>query len=550
MKIRPLFALSLALLLARSLFAAGPHLVLVGDSTVTDNAGWGLGFAQFLADGVRCTNTAKGGRSSLSFIKEGSWDKALALRGDYYLIQFGHNDEPGKPGRSTSPEEYKTYLERYVDDARKQGATPVLITSLVRRQFRDPSNPHRIESSLASRAEIVRTVAREKQVPLLELHDRSKELCEKLGKEGCLAFSPRKENGDFDGTHLNAEGYVLFGRIVAEELRRAVPALAPFLRNEPRNPKPLPAESRFDAVVAFDGSGSHTTVQAAVNAAPEGATREYRILIKAGVYREHVLVPESKPHLRLQGEEGETQNTVITMATNVKTVGPDGKPLSTEESATFVIRAADFAAENITFENTTTREQRVQALALWVSGDRASFRRCRFLGWQDTLRADAPAGKVARQYFAGCDIQGHVDFIYGSGTSVFDRCNIRCLADGYITAASTEKDTPVGYVFLDCKITAAPEVRKGSYLGRPWRPYASVAFIRCELPAQIRPEGWHNWGKKDNESTARYSEFASSGPGARPDARVGWARTLSSEQARHYTVGELLAGSDGWKPTY
>ena len=218
------------------------RIVLVGDSTVTDNAGWGLGFRQFLAESIWLTNTARGGRSSMSFIVEGSWEKALALKGDYYLIQFGHNDEPGKPGRSTTEEEYRRYMERYVDETRAAGATPVLVTSLVRRQFKTKDNPHLITSSLTNRAEIVRAIAREKHVPLVELHDRSKELCEKLGKDGCLVFSPPKENGQFDGTHLNAEGYVMFGRLVADELRVAVPALAPYLLSEPLNPRPVAAE--------------------------------------------------------------------------------------------------------------------------------------------------------------------------------------------------------------------------------------------------------------------------------------------------------------------
>src|SRR5690242_7030277 len=76
-------------------------IVLIGDSTVTDNAGWGLGFKQFLdTNKVELINTARGGRSSMSFMREGRWTDALELHGDYYLIQFGHNNEPGKPGRS------------------------------------------------------------------------------------------------------------------------------------------------------------------------------------------------------------------------------------------------------------------------------------------------------------------------------------------------------------------------------------------------------------------------------------------------------------------
>ncbi|MFM7245386.1 MAG: SGNH/GDSL hydrolase family protein, partial [Planctomycetaceae bacterium] len=115
------------------------HIVLVGDSTVSETDGWGPGFATFLDKNVKLSNQAKNGRSSSSFIQEGLWDAALALDGDYYLIQFGHNDEPGKPGRSTEPDEYRTLLNRYVDEARKQGAVPVLVTSLVRRKFDDPA---------------------------------------------------------------------------------------------------------------------------------------------------------------------------------------------------------------------------------------------------------------------------------------------------------------------------------------------------------------------------------------------------------------------------
>lgn len=530
------------------------HIVLVGDSTVTDNAGWGLGFRQFLGDGIQLSNTARGGRSSMSFIVEGSWEKALALRGDYYLIQFGHNDEPGKPGRSTTEEEYRRYMERYVDETRAVGATPVLVTSLVRRQFKTKDNLHLITSSLQNRAEIVRAIAREKHVPLVELHDRSKALCEKLGRDGCLVFSPPKENGQFDGTHLNAEGYVMFGRLVAEELRAAVPALAPYLRAEPRDSRPVAGETRYDAVVAFDGSGTHTTVQAAIDAAPTTATaaKPHRILVKSGTYREHVVIPAEKPFVQLLGEPGEAERTVITLDTNVKTPVPgdaSGKTLSTPDSAVVLIRASNFTAENITFENTTPREARVQALALYVTGDRAAFRRCRFLGWQDTLRADSPkGGPASRQYFSACYIEGHVDFIYAAGVAVFDRCRIHAKADGYLTAASTPAEAPFGYVFLDCVVTAASEVTKGFYLGRPWRPHAATAFLRCELPAKLAPAGWHNWGKAENEKTARYAEHKNTGPGADTSPRVPWAKQLTDAEAAAYTMENILGGADGWRP--
>jgi pectinesterase len=213
------------------------RIVLVGDSTVTDTSGWGLGFKQFLNDRAECTNTAANGRSSKSFINEGRWQKALELKGDYYLIQFGHNDEHGKgPDRETDPRTtYTTNLTRYVDETRAIGAKPILVTSLVRRRW-DKSGNGKINSSLVPYVEAVKAIAAEKKVPLVDLHARSKELCEKLGREGCLSFSPfQVVNGTniVDNTHLNAKGSVIFARLVVEELRKVAPELAPCLRSEP-----------------------------------------------------------------------------------------------------------------------------------------------------------------------------------------------------------------------------------------------------------------------------------------------------------------------------
>ena len=527
-------------------------IVLVGDSTVTDDAGWGLGFRQFLDDEVELINTSRGGRSSMSFIKEGRWKKALELKGDYYLIQFGHNDQPGKPGRSTSLEQYRGYLNQYVDEARAAGATPILVTPLVRRYFKDPENPNRIVSNLVEWADVVRDIAQQKNVPLIELHDRSKTLCEEMGRDGVGAISPIKPNGQYDGTHLNSAGYVPFGRLVAEELKTAVPALAPHILPAPRNAHPESGAKNFDAVVSFDGSGTHETVQAAIDAVPAdtSADQQFRILIKPGVYKEHVVIPKEKRFIQLMGEPGEEENTIISLGTNVKT--PDSSQsdgtMSTPDSAVVLIHASDVTCRYITFENTTTQADRVQALACYITGDRVAFLNCRFLSWQDTLRPDSPRGEVARQYFRDCYVEGHVDYIYAAGTAVFERCHIHSKADGYITAANTEEDNPFGFVFLDCKITTGPGVTKGIFLGRPWRPFAASAFIRCDMQeAKLRDGVWNNWGKESNEKTARYCEFGNTGAGALV-VRAPWAKMLSDEEAAQYTVKNILGGTDGWAP--
>lgn len=215
------------------------RIILVGDSTVTDDKGWGPGFESFLTDRAECINVARGGRSSKSFIKEGLWTEALALKGDYYLIQFGHNDEPGKGERTTDPDTtYRGFMTQYIDEARGIGAKPILVTSLVRRQW-DKSGNGKINSSLVPYVEAVKQLAKEKNVPLIDLHARSKELCEQLGKEECWEFSPIKDDNQIDNTHLNAKGSRIFGQIVAEELIQVVPELKPHFNIKP----PIDADS-------------------------------------------------------------------------------------------------------------------------------------------------------------------------------------------------------------------------------------------------------------------------------------------------------------------
>jgi acetyl esterase/lipase len=213
-------------------------IVLVGDSTVTDHAGWGMGFRQFVGDGATVDNPSQGGRSSKSFNAEGHWAKAIALKGDYYLIQFGHNDEPGKgPDRETDPSTtFTENMGRYVDEVRAIGAQPILVTSLVRRNF-DPANPGKIKSSLVPYVEAVKKLAAVKNVPLIDLHARSLALCESLGPLETAKLNPPKPDGTFDTTHLDAAHSAVFAQLVVEDLRQLVPALDPVLLRESRAAK-------------------------------------------------------------------------------------------------------------------------------------------------------------------------------------------------------------------------------------------------------------------------------------------------------------------------
>ncbi len=242
-------------------------IVLVGDSTTQIGSGWGGAFcADHVTSFVACVNLARGGRGTFDYRAEGSWALALAEMAvpgyaqTYVLIQFGHNDQPGKPGRSTDLyTEYPANLRRYVTEARAAGAIPVLVTPLARRMFVAGS----LQDDLAHWAKTVRDVATAMQVPLVDLHATSVAALQAMGARAAidLAETPpppavlaaavasttisapkiaaaaapastevlvtpqARPTVVFDYTHLGPAGAALFSRQVANGLARAVPDL-------------------------------------------------------------------------------------------------------------------------------------------------------------------------------------------------------------------------------------------------------------------------------------------------------------------------------------
>ena len=164
------------------------------------------------------------------------------------------------------------------------------------------------------------------------------------------------------------------------------------------------------------------------------------------------------------------------------------------------------------------------------------------MGNQDTIYA---AGKFSRQYFYNCYIEGTTDFIFGEGTALFEKCTLHAKANSFLTAASTTEGKPFGFVFLNCKITAASGVDK-VFLGRPWRSFAKVAFLNCEMGSFITAEGWDNWSKAENEKTAQFAEFNNAGAGANTGKRVGWSMKLSDQEASKFTKENIFAPL-GWE---
>jgi pectin methylesterase-like acyl-CoA thioesterase len=308
---------------------------------------------------------------------------------------------------------------------------------------------------------------------------------------------------------------------------------------------PAPARSSaavWDAVVARDGSGGFSTVQAAIDAAPTGSAKPYVIFIKPGTYREKIVVPSDKPFLSLAGKPGD--EPILAYGDYAREIGADGKPLGTGRTASVSIQAHDFSATNLVFENTSGPHASVgQAIAVAVDADRCVFDHCVFHGEQDTLYANG-----GRQLYKDCTLSGCVDFIFGNAAAVFDHCNIVSTDPGCITAQSrTAPDQPTGYVFLGCRlIGSAPKA--SVHLGRPWRPYARVVYLDCDMGPQIAPEGWDDWRDPAKRATAFYAEFGSTGPGADLAARASWSHALSLAEARAYLPRTFLAGSDGFDP--
>lgn len=563
MKVKCILALCALLLFAsfRSESQDAITIFMIGDSTMANKTlrgnnrerGWGQMLSGYFSEEIKVENYALNGRSSKSFMDEGVWDKVKSKirKGDYVFIQFGHNDEKPDSARHTDPgTTFDANLRRYVNETRAKGGIPVLFNSIVRRNFFNNKNAvtdddvrrEKVEGTALEGDSLIdthgayldspRRVAAEMKVAFIDLNKLTHDLVQGLGVEGSKQLymwipegvSPACPKGRQDNTHLNVYGARRVAGLAAKAVEQTIPELGKYVHY-------------YDFVVAKDGSGDYFTIQDAINAVPDFRKgKRTTISVRSGEYKERVIVPECKINIALIGQTG----AILTNDGYASKKNSLGDEMSTSGSATCYIYAPDFYAENMTFANTAGRVG--QAVACFVSADRAYFKQCRFLGNQDTLYT---YGRGCRQYYEDCYVEGTVDFIFGWSQAVFNRCTIHSLGKGYLTAPSTDKDQKYGYVFYDCRMTADEGV-SGVFLSRPWRPYAKAVFIRCNLGKHIAPEGWNNWGRKSNEKTVFYAEYQSYGEGASPKTRVPYSTQLKN--LKDYQIEDVLAGSDGWNP--
>ncbi|MET0133205.1 MAG: pectinesterase family protein [Kibdelosporangium sp.] len=318
---------------------------------------------------------------------------------------------------------------------------------------------------------------------------------------------------------------------------------------------PAQAAPCVTLLVAKDGTGDYSTVQAAVDAVPDGTPSTIRI--KPGRYREVVKIPAGKTHLTLLGSTGDPTDVVVDYDNASGTLKPDGTPYGTTGSATVTIAANNFTARHITVSNSFDRAAHpeitaTQAVALKATGDRMYFDNDRFLSRQDTLYADTAATDTrARQYYTRCTIVGDVDFIFGRATAVLDRVTITALdrgsdPNGYITAASTRADNPYGFLIINSTVTSSAPAGT-FFLGRPWHPggdpaaIAQVLIRDTRLPAAVKSAPWTDMSGFSWRD-ARLREYRNTGPGAGsgPDRPQ-----MSSGEAAQHTVAAYLGD---WRP--
>ncbi|XP_073126400.1 pectinesterase-like [Henckelia pumila] len=299
-----------------------------------------------------------------------------------------------------------------------------------------------------------------------------------------------------------------------------------------------------NAVVAKDGSGQFKTIGAAISSVPKKNNQTFVILVKAGLYKETVIIPKKVNNIVLIGEGPD--KTIITGNKNFV----DGT--QTFHSATLAVNGDGFMAKDIAIENTAGAEKH-QAVAVRVSGDKSIFYNVHMDGFQDTLYVHA-----YRQFYRDCVISGTIDFVFGDAMAVFQntRMVVRKPMDNQacmVTAQGRKDPRGIGAIVLqNCDIVAEPAFTATkpaleAYLGRPWKEYSRTIIMQSNIEGFIAPEGWSPWAGTYALDTLYYGEYQNRGPGSNQAGRVHWKgiKKITPQIAESFTGGRMYT-DDVW----
>ncbi|XP_044492249.1 putative pectinesterase 63 [Mangifera indica] len=274
--------------------------------------------------------------------------------------------------------------------------------------------------------------------------------------------------------------------------------------------------------VGLDGSGEFKTITDALNSIPAGNTKRVILWIGPGEYKEKIKIDRSKKFVTLYG----SPNAMPTL-----TFDGTAAKYGTVDSATLVTESDYFMAANIIIKNSAPppdgKRVGAQAVALRVSGDKAALYNCKIFGFQDTLCDDR-----GNHFFKDCYVEGTVDFIFGSGKSMYLNTELHVLGDGKdqfaaITAHARESEKEdTGYSFVHCSITG----EGSTYLGRAWKTRPRVIYAFTDMGKVVHPTGWTNNSHPEREKSVFYGEYKCSGPGATPESRAQFTRQLTRDE--------------------
>ena len=281
-----------------------------------------------------------------------------------------------------------------------------------------------------------------------------------------------------------------------------------------------------------------------LSAVLKNAAPDTRIMLAAGEYR-------CKAEITARGVSligNSPEDTKIVWGDYAKKLDESGTEYNTFRTYTAAVLAPNVTFKNLTVENDArSPEIKGQEVALTICADKFRAENCRFISTQDTLFCGPlPTDLIVRYYgflkdslraggnmfqvFENCFIAGNVDFIFGCGSVLFDKCEIRSVYDvrghGYAAAPAHGYEKKVGFVFNECRFTCEEGVGDGSvYLARPWRDHGKCSFIDCEYGRHISVKGFDSWNDSGRDKTARFSEY-----GDIPEGRVPWSRRLTEEE--------------------